>query len=185
VGQVTPPAPRLLSIGILEPRKNQTFLLEVVRSLWDDGLKFELHLVGRVNPHFGRAVYRYLRATMKKYADLFYYGAASDEQVRKLYARSRALVFPTVAEGCGLPVLEALWRGLPVVCSDLPVLLENAESGGCLPLPVNDLLAWREGLRSILTDPTRWSELATQARVRTLPTWQECAVTLQRALARR
>src|SRR4051812_15753681 len=43
----------LLSTGILEPRKNQSFLLEVCDALWSEGLAFTLHIVGRVNPHFG------------------------------------------------------------------------------------------------------------------------------------
>src|SRR5271157_2832258 len=43
--------PRIVSVGILEPRKNQTVLLDACEALRKEGLEMELHLVGRVNPH--------------------------------------------------------------------------------------------------------------------------------------
>jgi glycosyltransferase involved in cell wall biosynthesis len=60
-----PPAAQLLCVGILEPRKNQMFLLDVCEALWAEGVDFELHLVGRVNPHFGRPVAARLKAMRK------------------------------------------------------------------------------------------------------------------------
>ncbi len=49
---------------------------------------------------------------------------ASDDEVKSLYAHARAFVFPTRAEGFGIPPLEALSFGLPVICSDIPVMRE-------------------------------------------------------------
>ncbi len=61
-----PPGPLLLCVGIIEPRKNQAFLLHVCDALWTAGLNFELHVVGRVNPHFGAPIVAVLPALGQK-----------------------------------------------------------------------------------------------------------------------
>jgi glycosyltransferase involved in cell wall biosynthesis len=172
----------LLTVGILEPRKNQLFLLERCAELWAEGLEFELHLVGRVNPHFGGPVLARIKALQHEHAGLVYHAAASDAVVAGLYARARASVFPTLAEGCGLPLLESLWAGVPCLCTDLPVLRENADGGGCLTAPPNDAGAWRDLLRRALTDDALVAELAAAARTRPLPRWSAAAAMIRERL---
>jgi glycosyltransferase involved in cell wall biosynthesis len=173
---------RLLCVGILEPRKNQAFLLEVCEELWAEGLRFELHVVGRVNPHFGRPTAARITSLAKRLSGLHFHKAASDADVARLYATARASVLPTIAEGCGLPLLESLWMGVPCVCSDLPVLRENADDGGCLSVAVNDRAAWCDAVRRILTDDSFQARLAQEATSRPLPTWAAAAETIRRAL---
>ncbi len=167
-----------LCVGILEPRKNQAFLLEVCERLWREGLAFDLHLVGRVNPHFGKPVLEKIKVLKKRYPGLHYHAAADDAVVAQLFSGVRACVFPTIAEGCGLPLLESLWQGVPCVCSDLPVLRENADAGGCVPVSPNDLDQWCEALRRVLIDAGYYSELVRQAANRTLPAWADTAKAL-------
>jgi glycosyltransferase involved in cell wall biosynthesis len=174
----------LVCVGIIEPRKNQDLLLDVAAALWDQGLDFELHVVGRVNPHFGRPIVKRMKTLARRHRGLRFHEAPTDAVVAKLIRNARALVFPTIAEGCGLPLLEALWRGVPVVCSDLPVLRENTVAGGCLALPVNDRAAWIDGVRRILTDDTCRTRLAAEAASRPLPTWRACADAILAALSR-
>ena len=168
----------LLCVGILEPRKNQTFLLDVCESLWRDGLAFDLHLVGRVNPHFGKPVLAKIKQLRKSWSSLHYHAAAGDDEMARLYGEARASVFPTVAEGCGLPLLESLWLGAPCIFSDLPVLRENSDAGGCVPVQPNDFEAWRAALRRVLTDAAHHRELVKQLAVRPLPTWADTAQSL-------
>jgi glycosyltransferase involved in cell wall biosynthesis len=177
-----PPAPLLLCVGIIEPRKNQVFLLDVCESLWTEGLKFELHLVGRVNPHFGAPILARIKATQRKFRGLRFHAAASDAEVAELYASALATVFPTIAEGCGLPLLESLWMGVPCVCSDLPVLRENADGGGCVPVELNDRAAWKDALRRVATDDAYLARLSNDVAARSLPTWADAAQTLIRGL---
>ena len=174
--------PSLLCLGIVEPRKNQSFLLEVCEDLWASGLAFDLHIVGRVNPHFGRPIVARINSLQRKRAGLHFHERATDDDVARLYSTARATVFPTLAEGCGLPLLESLWLGVPCVCSDLPVLRENADGGGCLPVTLNDHTAWAVALRRILTDDALHAQLATEAMSRPLPTWADAAATLHRTL---
>ena len=185
VSRPPPPArpPTLLCLGILEPRKNQALLLDVCAALWAEGLAFELHLVGRVNPHFGPPIVAKIKTLRRRHAaSLHWHRAASDAAVARLHASARATVFPTIAEGCGLPLLESLWMGVPCVCSDLPVLRENADGGGCLPVACNDPAAWRDALRRILTDDTLHAKLAREAASRPLPTWADAARSVAAAL---
>ena len=100
----------------------------------------------------------------------------------QLYDSARATLFPTIAEGCGLPLLESLWMGRPCVCSDLPVLRENTDGGGCLPVAPNDPAAWKIAIRRIVTDDTLQRRLATEATTRPLPTWSEAARSIVDAL---
>jgi glycosyltransferase involved in cell wall biosynthesis len=167
--------PRFLCVGILEPRKNQLFLLEVAAELWSEGLDFELHLVGRVNPHFGLPVVKRIKALQGRFRGLFFHAEATDQKLSELYAGAWATLFPTMAEGCGLPLLESLWMGVPCGCSDLRVLRENADGGGCLPLALNDRAAWKDGLRQMLTTEPLLRRLRDEAQLRELPTWAEAA----------
>jgi glycosyltransferase involved in cell wall biosynthesis len=172
----------LLCVGILEPRKNQAFLLDVCEELWGEGEAFELHLVGRVNPHFGKPLRARIKQLSGKFAGLRFHEAAKDAEVAALYATARASVFPTIAEGCGLPLLESLWQGVPCVCSDLPVLRENSAGGGCLPVAVNDRAKWKATLRRVLHEQSMHAILTSEATSRGLPTWAEAAAALRRAL---
>ncbi len=176
------PPPVLLCVGIIEPRKNQGFLIDVAEQLRARGVEFELHMVGRVNPHFGGPIAGRIKEAAASGLPVQFHEAASDDVLAGLLARTRAIVFPTIAEGCGLPVLEALWRGLPCVCTDLPVLRENTAGGGCVVLPKNETAAWTAGLARVLTDDAHWRELADRAAERPLPTWAEAAAEVRRVL---
>lgn len=176
--------PLVLCVGIIEPRKNQEFLLDVAEALWRDGVEFELHLVGRVNPHFGPPIVARIKTLQRTQPGLHFHEAASDAEVAGLYAKARLAVFPTIAEGCGLPLLEALWRGLPCVCSDLPVLRENADGGGCVSVASNDRAAWHAALRRLLTEENERAKLTAEAIGRPLPTWASAATVLREALGR-
>jgi glycosyltransferase involved in cell wall biosynthesis len=181
--ELPPGPPALLMVGILEPRKNQLLLLDAAERLWAEGLEFEVHLVGRVNPHFGAAVERRVRALAARRPGLCYHGPLDDEEVAALAEQCRAAVFPSLAEGNGLPVIEALWSGLPCVCSDIPALLEHARGGGCVVLPGGEVAAWASRLRELLIDDQRIGELVRATLNRPLSTWHDSAEAVFSALA--
>lgn len=167
--------PGLLCVGIVEPRKNQLFLLGVCQSLWGEGLDFDLYVAGRVNPHFGTAMAAQLRQAGRREPRLRFRASPPDGELQRLYAAATAVVFPTLAEGNGLPILEAAWHGVPCVCSDLPVLRENTAGGGSLLARVNDAAHWREQLTAVLTDAGTRDRLRREATSRELPRWADTA----------
>jgi len=182
VAPLPPVRGSFLCVGIIEPRKNQKFLLDVAEALWGAGADFDLHIVGRVNPHFGAPIVQRIKALAKRERRLQLHVAANDARLRELYANASAVAFPTIAEGCGLPVIEALWRGVPCVCSDLPVLRENADHGGCVIARTNDSAAWVAKLGALVSDATLQRRLRDEAITRSLPTWKQTAETLLNGL---
>ena len=100
-----------------------------------------------------------------------------------LYRRARAVLVTSEAEGFGLPVIEALACGAPVVASDLPVLREVG-ADTCAYCPVGEVPAWVETVDALLTGrqppPPREARLARAARF----TWTAHARTVLDAYLR-
>jgi glycosyltransferase involved in cell wall biosynthesis len=86
-------------------------------------------------------------------------GWLSDEELESLYRTSTVLAFPTLFEGFGLPALEAMARGLPVLASDLPVLREVAGDAAEY-VDSADVGALADALVRLLEDPTRLQRMS-------------------------
>jgi glycosyltransferase involved in cell wall biosynthesis len=135
-----------------------------------------------VNPHFGRPVAERIRELQRRGLPVRHLAELSDERVGALMRGTRFCVLPSLAEGCGLPVLESLWSGVPVICSDVPALAESAEPGGCQVIPTGDGEALLGAMRTLLTDEAAIQRLASQACTRSLTTWAETARGIMSAL---
>jgi glycosyltransferase involved in cell wall biosynthesis len=109
-------------------------------------------------------------------------GAVSDEQLEDLYARASLLVLPSRCEGFGLPVAEAMSRGIPVVVARSTSLPEVAGGAGILVEP-GDAGGFAEAMVAVLSDPRRHRALAELglARAREL-NWDVSAGHLRDAL---
>ena len=175
----TPATPlQLLQVGILEPRKNQTLTLDACETLWEEGLEFHLHLAGRPNPHFGKPIVRRIRQLRKAGRALTWHKAPAEPALRQLYAQAHLCLFPSMAEGSGLPVLESLWAGRPVLASNLDCILENASFGGVETFDLENNTTLADKLRSLLSQPGPLGSLAQQAQAANLPIWKEAAAEL-------
>jgi len=124
IGSVFSPArPVYLAVGTLEPRKNHAYLLQVFQKLWDAGNNSALLIVGRVG-----WMCEELLETIQRHPglgqQLFFMDDVGDAELDYCYVHARALLFPSLVEGFGLPIIEALRRGLPVFASDIPVFRE-------------------------------------------------------------
>jgi glycosyltransferase involved in cell wall biosynthesis len=137
----------LLAVGDMSPRKNLGTLLEAFRRANLPGRR--LVLVGPGADHGRDLMAEAERLGVADRVQVM--GPVDDALLAGLYRDAAALCFPSVAEGFGLPVLEALGAGLPVVASDLPVL---REIGGDLPrfVPPTDVSAWSSALERVMVD---------------------------------
>lgn len=152
----------VLFVGTLEPRKNVETLLRAHASLaHGDSEDVPLVLVGEpgwlvdglraVVERAGRRVRRLGRVP-------------SDDLVR-LYQGAGVLAMPSITEGFGLPVIEAMQAGCPVVCSTGGALPETAGSAAVLVEPL-DVEGWTSALRGVLLDPSLAQSLQARGRER-------------------
>jgi glycosyltransferase involved in cell wall biosynthesis len=110
-----------------------------------------------------------------------YKGYIAHEQREALYEGARALVLPSLDEGFGLPVLEAMSAGVPVVTSNRGSLPEVVGSAGVL-LDPNDVSAWASTLERLASDSQWATDLACAGLERARAfTWERSAVELRRA----
>ena len=172
--------PYFVVLGTIEGRKNHVLLLKLWRAMADAMGEAcpRLVIVGRRGWQADEALALLdhdpgLRAHVTERSD------CTDAELLGLLRGAEALLFPTLAEGYGLPLVEALALGTPVIASDLPVFREIA---GDLPLyrDPKDLAGWREAVMGFSAASER---ARIQAAAFRAPTWGEHFAVVDRWLA--
>ncbi len=140
----------ILAVGTLEPRKNLPLLLRAYHRLRTAaGLRVPLVLVGGKGWMYDEVFHTIDALGLGDHVR--HLTGINDTQLAHLYRAAGALAFPSHYEGFGLPALEALHAGCPVVASDRGSLPEVVGEAGVL-LPPDDIDAWCEALEQVLTD---------------------------------
>jgi len=162
--------PTILCVGSIEGRKNHLALLQACELLWARGLKFELQLIGLLQRQTGAAAAALMARLQAAGRPLRYEGAAGDRAREAAYAAAAFTVYPSVAEGFGLPVAESLIRGKVCVCAGTGALGEISLGGGCQTVndPTSEALA--DACAELLLDSAKLARLTAEARGRTFPT---------------
>jgi glycosyltransferase involved in cell wall biosynthesis len=167
----------LLAVGTIEPRKNYPRLLAAYRLLRQRGAAPPLVVVGRVGWAYGSALDE-LRAEpgVRLLSDV------GDAALRGLYRSAGALAFPSLYEGFGLPLLEAMAEGLPALVGAAGALPELAGDAALLVDPL-DVEAIADGLGRVLGDGELRARLAEAGRGRAAGyTWGRAAAAALEAL---
>ena len=115
--------PFFLSVSTLEPRKGYSVALDAMERLWREGVDIRYVIVGRHGWN-ANALARRIVSHAEFGRRLFWLKDASNVELRDLYEHARGLIFPSVAEGFGLALIEAAHYGLPIIASDIPVFRE-------------------------------------------------------------
>jgi len=127
--------PFILTVGVLEPRKNHLMLLEVIRALHQKGHQLDLVIIGRPgwrwkNP-LTMAKYRDLRPWVKVLSDV------PDVDLVEFYNRAEMFIYSSFYEGFGLPILEAMACGTPVIASNVSSMPEVGGSAALFANPAD------------------------------------------------
>jgi glycosyltransferase involved in cell wall biosynthesis len=150
----------VLAIGTLEPRKGVDVLIDAM-SRFDSP---PLLLAGQ--PGWGGLdPVEMARERGLPDGRVRVLGRLSDARLSAVLREASVLAVPSLAEGFGLPLLEAMASGVPVVHSDVPALVEVAGGAG-VAVPRGDAAALAAGLRAVLSFPGRATELAALGRCR-------------------
>jgi alpha-1,3-rhamnosyl/mannosyltransferase len=174
--------PYVLAVGTLEPRKNLERLLAAWSSL--DETARAGHVLALVGP-VGWDSAPILAAARDRGAQLL--GRVSEDELRALYAGASAFAYPSLYEGFGLPVLEAMAAGAPVVTSNVSSLPEVAGDAALLVDP-HDAGAIGAALARLLGDRALAEDLRARGRVQAATySWERTAretLALLRSIAR-
>jgi len=132
----------ILSVSSLDPRKNLANLIEAYNMT---GLKedYNLVLAGKCDRLFN------IQSTGSIASKSL--GFVTDRRLVQLYKNALLFIYPSLYEGFGIPVLEAMSLGCPVVISDIPVFREIFGDAGCYVDPYSTV-SLKEGILKVLTD---------------------------------
>lgn len=115
-----------LCVGTLDPRKNHAFLLDAFDKIWQSNHEVHLCIVGCYGWKSEDTTKRILDHPLYG-KNLTWFSDLDDSGLSYCYKNAKALIFPSVIEGFGLPLIEALYYGCPVMASDIPVFREIGE----------------------------------------------------------
>ncbi|GAC1668411.1 MAG: hypothetical protein PVS3B2_07970 [Candidatus Dormibacteraceae bacterium] len=169
----------ILAVGTVEPRKNYPRLLAAFRQMRSRSLPFiindrpgvpELVIAGRPGWAYGDTLQRIAAEPGVRYL-----GHVDEPTLTALYESASVLAFPSLYEGFGLPLLEAMSRGVPAVVGAAGALPELA-LGAAITVKPDDVTAIAGALEQLLSDPKLRSKLGEEGKRRAQSfTWDRAA----------
>ncbi len=164
--------PFLLAVGAVSPRKNLVRIIDAIDKLKSD-IPHQLVLVGGIG--WDDALIQQRLRDQSVSNRIHFLGYVTEEQLRALYHSADAFVYPSLYEGFGLPILEAMAASCPVITSAVSSMPEIAGDAAVLvdPLDVNSIAA---GIKEVCLDTHLAEELRVKGSQRAETfTWEKCA----------
>jgi glycosyltransferase involved in cell wall biosynthesis len=153
--------PFALYLGNIDPRKN---VRSIVDAWISEGLGRDYDLVLAGSPLRGNLAYAAQLSQLSSFG-IRYLGYVDDGERARLFQHASCFVYPSSYEGFGLPVLEAMLAGAPVVISDAPALVEVAGAAAQI-VPRTALDGLGAAVRRVLDDQDLQTSLAARGRIR-------------------
>jgi len=148
----------LLHVGTLNPRKNLSFIIDVFFKIASSHPNINLVITGKEGWYYENL---YEKVKELKLEDrVIFTGYIDEEDKVYLYNGAKMFVFPSIYEGFGLPPLEAMACGVPVVSSNTSSMPEVIKDSGILLSP-KDKVAWIKEISILLDDPKKIQQLKT------------------------
>jgi glycosyltransferase involved in cell wall biosynthesis len=167
------PAKRFVVACTIEPRKNHALVLDAFEPILAMAPEVELLFVGRVGWADPKLITR-IERLQQRYPNFRVFCDVDDGTMRHYVESARATIFVSAAEGFGLPAVESLWLGTPVIASDdIPSLEKVTDDGTCRVSPLTEDRL-RQAVLAFLDDDF-YRRKAAEARGITLPAWSDFA----------
>ena len=159
-----------LMVGSIVPRKNHLLALQALNRLLtqSQGNDVQILILGRDGWNSQPFKDMYVQESTLN-GHVLWIQDADDEELQWAYQNANALLYPSMMEGFGLPIIEAAHFELPILCSDIPVFREIAGNGATY-FKVNDV----DALATTMLEFLRGTPHPNSATIPVL-TWKECA----------
>ena len=164
---------RFVMLGTVEPRKNALPAMEAFRLLWREGVEAELLMIGLASPTDAEREIATMRM-LEGETRFQHLSGVPDRAVRDALRGARALLFPSDGEGFGIPPMEALHSGIPVIVSETLPAIVGQPALGQIRLGTVTAASIADAVRTMMDDAAcarLWAEAA-QMRV---PGWADFA----------
>lgn len=172
----------ILCTGTIEPRKNLVRLVKAYSYLPENlRERYPLLLVGKLGWQHQEVFDTVTKTRMGSFVR--HVGYVSDEDLAGLYSAATVFAYPSLYEGFGMPVVEAMAAGTPVVTSNISALPEAAGTAGILvdPLSSKRIAA---AVRELLESPARHAELVAAGHIQARKfSWEKTAEQVHRSIA--
>lgn len=166
----------ILTVATIEPRKNLDNLLRAYARIIKDNPNFDYQLlIAGAKGWKNLNIYKTYKELELSEKQVKFLGYVSDTDMAKLYSGAEVFILPSLYEGFGLPPLEAMASGTPVIASDIPVFREILDDAALLICPYNpeDIAS---GIHSVLTNKGLAEELRNKGLERVkLFSWEKTA----------
>lgn len=177
--------PVILAVGALSPRKGYDVLVEALSRIGGEAWRLVIAGATDRDPRTHAA----LEAAIARHAlerRIEIAGAVSDDELDRLYDRADVFVMPSLYEGYGMVLAEAMARGLPMVTTTGGAAAETVPDGAAIKVPPGDATALAAGLSRLIGSPRLRADLAERsfAAGQALPGWDETTRIVAGVLAR-
>lgn len=174
---------QLLSVGSITPRKGFTFLIEALEPL--ASLDWRLIIAGPLDRDAGEV--EAVKAAIARHGltdRVELTGSLDRRHIARLYAAADVFVLPSLFEGFGMVLTEAMARGLPIVCTTGGAAAETVPDAAAIKVPPAAAEPLRSALHQVMTEPglrERLGDAAWQA-AQNLPGWDQTAETIAQVI---
>ncbi len=166
-------APFILHVGTLEPRKNLPFLVRAFAQAKTRLGPTKLVITGKKGWYYEN-LFRLVNE-LKLNDEVIFTGYVEDEDIPALYNAAHIFAFPSLYEGFGLPPLEAMASGTPVISSNTSSMPEVIGEAGIL-LPPKGESDWAEAMVELVNNDKHWQKLRREGLKQAKKfSWQKCA----------
>jgi len=167
---------QLLSVGSIVPRKAYDILVRALAPLKDRDWRLTIAGATDRSPQALAALHAALRETDLEHR-VTVAGALAQEQLAEMYASADAFLLPSLYEGYGMVLAEAMARGLPIVCTTGGAAAETAPDAAAIKVPPGDGGALTAAIGRLLDEPALRRSLAdaSWAAGQKLPRWEDTA----------
>lgn len=168
-----PSSRRFAIVGTIEPRKNHTIVLDAFESLWSQGVNVELVLAGSMG-WVAEEVRQRITRLQHEQPRFRWANSLADDALADLIRSCRATIYPAISEGYGLPPVESLALGVPVIVAEQLPSVAMLPATGQYRLRELNSLAVRQAVAALLDDRVA-VQLTHDINRLKLPTWAEFA----------